>query len=156
MNGAGYYMDELEKVVRGWLIKANHDLLTAAKLARGDDAYLDTAIYHCQQPAEKAVKGFLTYHGCRFEKTHDIQRLVLLAEDYADTFSNWYDAAELLTPYATEFRYPGDVMEPTAEEFAEAFQAANQLHAFVLSHLPRAVHPSSSLPGSDVRAADLE
>jgi HEPN domain-containing protein len=62
-----------------WLLKALHDLESARKLVAGDDPILDTAIYHCQQAAEKAVKGFLTFHRKRFEKTHDIERLILLA-----------------------------------------------------------------------------
>jgi HEPN domain-containing protein len=38
----------------------------------GDDPYLDTAVYHCQQAVEKALKAFLTYHDTEFEKTHGI------------------------------------------------------------------------------------
>ncbi len=45
-----------------WFAKAKRDLDSATKLAEGPEPYLDTAIYHCQQAAEKAVKGFLIYH----------------------------------------------------------------------------------------------
>ena len=45
-------MDETKRqLVRGWLVKAQHDLATADKLAAGPDPYLDTAIYHTQQAA---------------------------------------------------------------------------------------------------------
>ena len=47
-------MDAKRSLVRKWLIKARRDLLSARRLARGADPYLDTAIYHCQQCAEKA------------------------------------------------------------------------------------------------------
>lgn len=51
-------MDEAKReLVRGWLIKARNDLFTARALGGLPDAPLDTAIYHCQQAAEKAVKG---------------------------------------------------------------------------------------------------
>jgi HEPN domain-containing protein len=47
------------ELVRNWLIKAQHDLAAARKLALSPDPYLDVAVYHCQQAAEKAIKGFL-------------------------------------------------------------------------------------------------
>jgi len=57
-------MDEATlELVRGWLVKAQHDLASARKLATDPDPYLDTAVYHCQQAAEKAVKGLLVFSG---------------------------------------------------------------------------------------------
>ena len=29
-------------------------------------------MYHCQQAAEKAIKGYLTYHEVEFERTHNL------------------------------------------------------------------------------------
>ncbi len=69
-------MDEAKRqLVQTWLFKADHDLRSAQRLADGDDPLLDTAIYHCQQSAEKAVKGFLVYQDVRVRKTHDIVEL---------------------------------------------------------------------------------
>lgn len=34
------------------------------------------------------------------------------------------DLAELLTPYAVEYRYPDDILEPDYEEFEEAYKAS--------------------------------
>jgi HEPN domain-containing protein len=133
--------DAKRELVQGWLIKARHDLAAARKLAADPDPYWDTAIYHCQQAAEKAVKGFLVFHDQRFEKTHDIQLLITLAAPLEAGFASWLDAAERLTPYAAAFRYPGEVMEPDREEFDQALQAAAGLYAFVLSLLPEEVHP---------------
>ena len=45
-------------------------------------------------------------------------------------------SADLLTPYATAFRYPGDVMEPTRDEMNEGFKRAEDLVAFTMSLLP--------------------
>jgi HEPN domain len=41
----------------------------------GQEPYLDTAVYHCQQAAEKALKAFLTARDIAFEKTHNLVAL---------------------------------------------------------------------------------
>jgi HEPN domain-containing protein len=88
-------MDEAKRqLVQSWLIKAQHDLAAARKLSAEPDSYLDTAIYHCQQAAEKAVKGFLVFHDQDFEKTHNIQLLITLATSFEVGFSSWLEVAE--------------------------------------------------------------
>ncbi len=50
-------MDETKRdLLKAWLVKAQHDLAAARKLSADPDSYLDTAIYHCQQAAEKPSK----------------------------------------------------------------------------------------------------
>ena len=52
-------MDETKRrLVQSWLKKALHDLAAARSLAEPDRPILDVAIYHCQQAAEKALKGY--------------------------------------------------------------------------------------------------
>ena len=141
--------DELEhELVRGWLIKAHHDLATANKLAAGPDSYLDTAIYHCQQAAEKSVKGFLTFHGQRVVRTHDVRYLLTLAIPFDESLSACLESAERVTPYATAYRYPDEILEPEEEEFEAALAAAEEICACVLSALPKEVHPTRSEPHS--------
>jgi HEPN domain-containing protein len=53
--------DEKIKEIQRWLIKSQHDLGSANRLMEGEEPYLDTAVYHCQQAAEKAIKAYLTY-----------------------------------------------------------------------------------------------
>jgi HEPN domain-containing protein len=129
------------ELVRNWLIKAQHDLAAAHKLSTDPDPYLDVAVYHCQQAAEKAVKGFLVFHDQPFEKTHDVEVLITLALRYDARFSEWFEAAARLTPYATEFRYPSDLLELDPDEFQQAMGAASELYDFILSLLPSSVHP---------------
>ena len=51
-------------------------------------------------------------YGQRFEKVHNLPLLVVEAMMLRPGFSDLLDAAERLTPYATLFRYPGDILEP--------------------------------------------
>ena len=130
-------MDKLtDHEVRQWLRKSDHDLRSAKCLMAGDDEPLfDTAVYHCQQAAEKALKAYLTAHAVAFPKIHLLSPLLCLYGDIDPSFLELSDAADLLTPFATEFRYPGDVMEPDQLDANEAYLSAQQVVRFVLSKL---------------------
>lgn len=54
--------EEQVRAVQQWLIKARNDLRSAQRLLTAKPPLLDTAAYHCQQAAEKALKGYLTLH----------------------------------------------------------------------------------------------
>ncbi len=129
-------MDSKDELVQNWLIKAQHDLLAAKKLSIEPEIYADISIYHCQQSAEKAVKGFLILNNQEFPRTHDIRLLIQLAIRINPSFEYYQETSEILTPYATEFRYPSDVMQPNPEELEDALIKAEELFDFVISLLP--------------------
>lgn len=135
--------DAGRELVRAWLIKARSDLKTARALGALPEGPLDTAIYHCQQAAEKAVKGFLAFRDHRLERSHDVGWLVALASKHETAFKDHEDAAITLTPYATAYRYPGGsaTLEPSRAEFDEALQLADRIVSFVCSLLPAEVQP---------------
>jgi HEPN domain-containing protein len=100
-------MDEAaQELVRDWLTRAGHDLQAARTLEAGKEPLLDMAIYHCQQAAEKAVKGWLQSQDDPFPKTHDIKDLVAQAAKWHGDFNQFAKAAAVLTPYVSAFRYP--------------------------------------------------
>lgn len=135
-------MDEAKReLVRSWLVKAQHDLAAARKLAADPEPYLDTAIYHCQQAAEKAAKAYLVYRDQRFDKIHDIRLLIDVAMAVEPALEKWLEVGELLTPYATAFRYPGERLEPDRDEFEKAYQEAEAFYRFILTLLPPEVRP---------------
>ena len=68
-------MDSKDDLIKNWIIKAQHDLLAAQKLSSDSDIYSDIAIYHCQQCAEKPLKGFLVLQNQTFHRTHDLRLL---------------------------------------------------------------------------------
>ena len=129
-------MDAKRSLARKWILKARRDLLSAKKLARGKEPFLDTAIYHCQQTAEKVVTGWLVYHDTSFEKTHDLRLLVTMASEIERKFTAWFDVAEQVSPYATAYRYPAEVLEPTKDEYLQAYKAASDFYQFACSLLP--------------------
>jgi HEPN domain-containing protein len=129
-------MDAKRSLVHNWLMKSRRDLLSARKLARGVQPYLDTAIFHCQQSMEKAVKGWLVYHDLPFGKTHDLRLLVTQASEIDSKFADWFDVAVQVSPYATAYRYPGELLEPTEDEYKQAFKTASGFYEFICSNLP--------------------
>jgi HEPN domain-containing protein len=110
-----------------WLALARRDLDSAKRLLAGDPPYRDTAAYHCQQAAEKALKCFLTVTGTPFPKTHDLTALVALTAAADARSGRWDEAAIVLTPYATLYRYPDAFPEPGDEDLREAVELAEDL-----------------------------
>lgn len=135
--------DNLALLTRDWLTKAKHDLQNARIVGATVDGPLDTAIYHCQQAAEKALKGWLAWRGLAVVKTHDLVRLLEDAADDQPDFAKFEEAADILTPYVSAFRYPGLTNDPmpSREEFDAALQHAQTIYDFVLSLLPPAAQP---------------
>jgi HEPN domain-containing protein len=128
-------MEPKEELVKSWLDKAQRDLDSAVRLTTGPDPFFDIAVYHCQQAAEKAIKGWLVQKDQRFEKIHDLRLLVTIAQSVEPKFEELYDMAERLTPYATIYRYPGEALLPDIEEFNRAIQDTKRILRFVLENL---------------------
>ncbi|MEI7813601.1 MAG: HEPN domain-containing protein [Coriobacteriia bacterium] len=110
-----------------WLLKAELDL----RAARGDlglsPPLLGDAAFHCQQAAEKALKAVLALHDKPFRKTHDLGELERAMRETEPSLAQVASAAVVLSDYAWEFRYPGDVLDPPAEEVDEALALASEL-----------------------------
>lgn len=126
-----------------WLAKANSDLISAKKLVTGVSPCLDTAVFHCQQAAEKALKAYLTFVNSPFQKTHDLDLLVRQCKKHDDTFCQLEDAADILTPYAIVFRYPGEDPEPTKQEAQVAVNLAKRIVRFVIDKMPKVIRANA-------------
>jgi HEPN domain-containing protein len=114
-------------VVRQWLDKAERDLASALRLLEGDPPFPDTAVYHCQQAAEKALKAFLAAQNRPIRRVHDLVLLVDECAGIEGVFAGLGEAAAVLTPYGTAFRYPGDLSEPDPTDAREAIDCARHI-----------------------------
>ena len=114
-----------------WIYKAKNDLKSAKKLLDGSDPIMDTAVYHTQQCAEKALKGYLSFKQQPLKKSHDIELLVEICMAIDIEFEKLYEYSENLTPYATAFRYPDIYLEPDYDEVQEAIEMAREILEFV-------------------------
>lgn len=119
------------KSYEAWLVKAEHDLASARRLTEGDDPILDTAIYHTQQCAEKALKAYLSFKKQPIVKTHDVEQLVELCTVIDGSFNSLLNDAKVLAPYDTAFRYPDFDMEPDKDDVTDAIEKAANILQFI-------------------------
>lgn len=100
------------------------------------------AAFHAQQAAEKFLKAVLVWHQVEFAKTHDIGRLVDLVKTIDAILAEVIRDSAALTPYGVEVRYPGELLEPTAEEARQAVGLAECVREAVFLHLPPEFRPA--------------
>jgi len=119
-----------------WIRKALSDLLAARVDLDAGTPLVEDALFHCQQAAEKALKGFLAWHDTPFRKVHDLTELGRQCIGIDPSLELVCREAEPLTIFATVFRYPGDAGEPSAHEAENALMTARRLCDAVTSRLP--------------------
>lgn len=132
-------MKTVADLARGWLSKAESDLATARTIQAGLGPY-DSACFHCQQAAERYMKGFLSWHRQSFPFTHDLGRLVPLCESVEPSLKLASPDVLGLTDYAVKLRYDNEFW-PTKEETAEALAVVERVRGEILDRVPQEVHP---------------
>ncbi len=105
-----------------WIQIAEEDLAAAKKLASPPAPQWKTAVYHCQQAAEKAIKALLVLHGGALTKKlekHDIGLLLDKLSAYTMDLGDLDARAESLTDFASMYRYPNSEVEPLTQEIVD-------------------------------------
>ena len=118
---------EARNEAREWIERAELDLQLADRALRVPPALRGGAAYH----AEKALKAFLAAHDEPFPLTHNLDLLLPLCETINAGFGRFATAARLLTPFATQFRYPGGPLEPTVAHAEQGLRDAEEMVRFV-------------------------
>ena len=114
-----------------WLIHAESDL-RYARLGKNDGTVLPGQVcFHAQQAAEKAIKASLLLRGIDFPRSHDIRELLEIGRRHGVAVPSLVLAADSLTPYATQTRYPGDAEEITERDMDAAITAAERVIQWV-------------------------
>lgn len=127
-------MDDKRLTIERWLIKADHDLLTAKTMLHVEGT-MDVVCFHAQQCAEKCLKAYLVFVGHDFPKTHDLHNLLKLCTDHDPSFASMEDDARILSDYAVEVRYVDDwrIIEPG--EAANAIEMTTHIYEYVKQKL---------------------
>jgi HEPN domain-containing protein len=112
-------------------------------MARGllhlDPPSLGGAAYHCQQAAEKLLKGFLVRDNIDFRRTHDLYRLGHAVSGRFPTVLPLVASMRAWTTWGVAYRYPGEAEpepEPNLEELTKAPDSISLLAAALRSLAP--------------------
>jgi HEPN domain-containing protein len=98
----------MKKLTRGWVRKAEADYRVAVKVGRGAEALHDAVCFHCQQSAEKYLKGLMEQLGLEVPKTHDLDQLRTTLEPHHPELKPLGRGLTFLTRFAVDIRYPGE------------------------------------------------
>jgi HEPN domain-containing protein len=86
---------------------------TLVRKVSADTEVADAIVgFHAQQAAEKLIKAVLAARGVAFIKSHALSYLVGLVEEHHIDAPPELSEADVLSPWAVEFRYEGE--EPPA------------------------------------------
>lgn len=92
-----------------WTGMAEMDLTAAEYLLGMRPVPVEIICYHCEQAAEKFLKGVLVSLNIDPPKTHDLIRLCKLCCESDRQFEQLADSCVELTPYGVQVRYPSEL-----------------------------------------------
>jgi len=92
---------------------------------------LEAVCFHCQQCAEKSLKGFLVFKETDFPKTHDLVKICNMCIELDKGFEKFLKMCQRLTLYATKLRYP-DNMEVVEYDAKKALKDAKAIYDFCI------------------------
>ncbi len=85
---------------------AEADLSSAEFLQNMRSIPTEIICYHCQQSAEKYLKGFLALNSEEIKRTHDLVILNKECCKYDEDFETIEEECLMLTDYGVNIRYP--------------------------------------------------
>lgn len=132
--------DNLIILAKEWFEKGDHDL-DEAKLSFKHGGWTDIICFHCQQAAEKYLKGFLVSQGINVGKLkkwqlHELPKLWSECDKLERDFEDIEEECIVLNRYYIEPRYPLGLSKVYSEKEAEeAIEAAEKIAAFIKEKL---------------------
>jgi HEPN domain-containing protein len=88
--------------------KAEADYRVAVKLEGSAEPLHDAVCFHCQQSAEKYLKGLMEELGMTVPKIHDLDQLRTTLQPHHPALKPLKRGLTFLTRFAVEIHYPGD------------------------------------------------
>lgn len=120
------------ELAREWLNYARNDLRVAEHLTSMEPPPYETICFHCQQAAEKALKGFMVFNSQEPPRTHDLEPLRQICGALEPDFSAYEEPCKQLTAYAVVVRYPNE-LQVELEDAEMAIRNATSILTFVES-----------------------
>jgi len=117
--------------------KANTDIAVSKLLIETKIENIDQEVilFHLQQASEKLMKCLLIINKIKFSKTHDIEKLVKLAQKNKIQLIYGIEELEYLTDFAVIGRY--EIMGEDIEEIDNYFELVIKLKNFIKKEVLR-------------------
>ena len=127
----------MKNAVQEWIAQAKNELEMADYLMKGK--FFKGACYHAQQSIEKILKAALLRKGWDLEKTHSIERLIAIGEDYGLKLSIT-DEDLIFVDSIYRGRYPAEagllpLGEPTEKDAKKAITLARRINREMLKQI---------------------
>ena len=117
-----------------WVERAEADYVTVQQLLLTADPRLHNIIcFHAQQCIEKYLKAWLQEANIPVPRTHNLEDLLGLIVPTLSAWSDWQPDLKIITEYAVEPRYPGDLR--TAENAQHAKFTCDEVRQAVRAQL---------------------
>lgn len=141
------------EVLTNWLRRTREDLRACRRLLAGPDPVPDSACFHPQPAAEKALKAFPHWSGQRAPRTHALEKLIDGCATLDGGFAGLASSADSLTPYAAEVRY-GSSRSIPEEKGRNALALAEKIVEFVVGRLVAKVDLKIAAEGTIQQASE--
>jgi HEPN domain-containing protein len=92
-----------------WFTYAENDLGSAEYLLGRRPLPAEIICFHCQQAAEKALKGVLVLHDIDPPKIHDLVKLHSLCKAFVPDVTPFLVQCKALNKYSVSARYPNEL-----------------------------------------------
>lgn len=101
-------MDKIS-IVNEWIDFANQDIHSAKYLLGMRPVPMEIICYHCEQAAEKVLKGYLIHQDIEPPRTHDLRLLCKMCAEIDNAFDEISQSCVNLTSYGVQPRYPFEI-----------------------------------------------
>ena len=118
-----------------WRRLAEMDFLSAEYLLDMHPIPLEIICYHCQQAAEKYLKGYLVLNGKNPPKTHDLDELCKSCTEILTIFTDIANHCSDLTAYGVQPRYPMDI-KLDDQDTKQALYSAKTIRGLIINLVP--------------------
>ena len=98
----------MKKTTREWVKKAEQDYVLAKQGSRSKVRVHDGVCFHCQQCAEKYLKGLMEELGLPVPKAHFLDLLLTALVPHHSTLRPLRRGLLFLSAFAVDTRYPGN------------------------------------------------
>ena len=118
-----------ESYAKEWLEYAETDLASAEFLLAMYPLPIAIICYHCQQSAEKCLKGLLAVKNQVPLKTHDLPLLIDSCKKFFPEVKIVLEQCVALNPFSIQPRYPRELLI-TERDMKAAIENAKAVYAF--------------------------